>query len=66
MDTSWKPGGSKIDKKLESTLISDGAAASSSEDKSTTAGCGRQAFWQNLGMIGHFFGVVKKSRRTRF
>jgi len=37
MDAGWKPGGSRIGEKT--SLLSDDAAASSSEDKSTTAGC---------------------------
>ena len=65
MDTSWKPGASRIDKK--STLISDDAAASSSEDKSLQQrDVGGRLSGKNLGMIGHSFGVVKKSRRARF
>ena len=37
MDAGWKPGGSKIGEK--SSLLSDDAATSSSEDNSTPAGC---------------------------
>jgi len=36
-DAGWKPGGSKIGEK--SSLLSDGSAASSSEDQSTVTGC---------------------------
>jgi len=37
MAAGWKLGGRSIEEKL--SLLSDDAAASSSEDKSTTAGC---------------------------
>jgi len=37
MDTSWKPGGGRMSEK--SSLLSDDAVSSSSEDMSTTAGC---------------------------
>ena len=37
MDTDWKPGGGRMSEK--SSLLSDNAASSSSEDRSTTDGC---------------------------
>jgi len=37
MDTGWKPGGGRMSEK--SSLLSDDAAPSSSEDMPTTAGC---------------------------
>ena len=51
MDACWKPGGSKMDEK--SSLLSDNAAASLSEDNSTTAGyreatCMRRAYANSL------------------
>jgi len=37
MDTGWKPGGGRMSEM--SSLLSDDAASSSSEDIPTTAGC---------------------------
>ena len=56
MDAGWKPGGSKIGEK--SSLLSDDAATSSSEDKSTPAACREVTCMRRLYAISLQIGVA--------